>query len=80
MRGIHRTRTAPDPLDTASAPNAEPADMLNPLRDLTKTILPAVYGSVRAPAVFVQGSTARYYFPRFSRARPLRDYLQQTPD
>ncbi|MFQ5705563.1 MAG: hypothetical protein ACE5HT_16280 [Gemmatimonadales bacterium] len=68
---VYRTLTGPVP----ALEGLE--DMVGSVGDLVTKLMVAVYGGVAAISVLVQGLNARYYF---ARARPLREYLAETPE
>jgi len=53
------------------------AGSLGPLGDLYKTLAIAVYGAVAVGTALLQSLGAAYYF---TRGRPMRAYLRETPD
>ena len=73
---IHAELTGPGVYDTLAAADPHLAQMLKPVKELTRTITLAAYASLVLVALVAQGGLARYYFTR----RKLIDaYLLKTP-
>lgn len=73
---IVTTLTGAGPYAEAIAAEPMLADTLGPIEDVLTWASLAVYATLMVGTILFQGGTAWYYF---SRARHLRDYLEQTP-
>ena len=73
---IYGELTGPGQYAEIAATDAQLADMLAPVEDLTRMLSVAVYGGIIAFALFAQGGMALYYF---TRGKHVRAYLAETP-
>ncbi len=74
--GLHGALSAPNPYASYLKDYPDLKGTLGPLGDFTRHLLVGMYGGLIAIAIFVQGSTAFYYFTRLSA---LKAYLAETP-